>query len=124
MVKIVGLVIVLLAIGGMVGIAIPAYSQEEVKEQTTTSVSGEVVSIDLVKSTVGIRQLEDPATNTYKEVSISVLPETELIKGDVAIELSELKIGYKVTVESISNPAGESKIVSITVETEEAVPVE
>lgn len=123
MVKVMRLAVVLLTIVGVVGFTIPAYCQEKIEQQATTSVSGEIVSVDLVKLTIVVKHLKDPITNTYEDITISVLPETELVKRDVALTFSDLKVGDKVIIESISDVSGESKVVSITVETEEVAPV-
>ena len=116
MVKGMKLALVLLVVVGVVGIVVPAFSQEKVEQPAATSVSGEVVSVDLVKSNVVVKQIKDPVTGTYENQTIAVLPETKVSKGDVALKLSELKAGDKVTVKYTTDAKGKQKVESIAVE--------
>ncbi|MCX5667023.1 MAG: hypothetical protein NTY34_01755, partial [Candidatus Omnitrophica bacterium] len=108
---------------GVVGVVAPVYSQEKAEQSAVTSVSGEVVSVDLVKSAVVIKQLKDPVAMTYENVTVPVSSETKVLKGDAALKLSDLKIGDKVNVKSTIDASGASKVISVAVETKETVPV-
>jgi len=116
MVKGMKLALILLVVVGVVGIVVPAFSQEKVEQPAVTSIAGEIVSVDLVKSAVVIKQIKDPAAGTYENQTISVLPETKVTKGDVALKLSELKAGDKVTVKYITDASGKQKVESVAVE--------
>jgi len=119
--KIIKLAVIFFTVVGVVGAAVPVYAQEKM-EQPAISASGEVVSVDPVKSIVVIKQLKDPVANIYENVTVSVSPETKVLKGDAALKLSDLKVGDKVKVKSTIDASGASKVVSIAVETKEAVP--
>ncbi len=116
MVRGIKLVLVLLVVAGVAGVVVPAFSQEKVEQPAVTSVSGEVVSVDLVKSTVVIKQIKDPVSGAYENQVISVLPETKVTKGDAALKLSDLKAGDKVLVKYITDAQGAQKVESISVE--------
>jgi hypothetical protein len=121
MVRVIKFAIVCLAVVGMVGIALPVYAQEKT-EQKAISVSGKVVSVDLVKSEVVIKQLKDAVTSTYENTTFKVAPETKITKGDVTLKLSDLKAGDKVSVKYTSDVLGKQKVESISVAVQEAVP--
>ena len=122
MVKIMKLVVILLVVIGVGGIAVPSYSQEKVEQQVTSAMcSGEVVSVDMVKSIVVVKQLKDPVANTYENITVPVSAETKILKGDATLKLSDLKVGDKVKVKSTIDASGASKVVSIAVEAKEVV---
>lgn len=116
MVRGIKLTLVFLAVVGMVGVVVPAFSQEKVEQPAVTLVSGEVVSVDLVKSTVVIKQIKDPVSGTYENQVISVLPETKVTKGDSALKLSDLKAGDMVSVKYATDALAVQKVESISVE--------
>ena len=121
MVRVIKFAIVCLAVVGLVGVAVPVFSQEKAEPQVT-SVSGEIVSVDLVKSEVVVKQLKDVVTGTYTNTTFSVASETKMTKGDATLKLSDLKAGDKVTVEYAVDVLGKQKVESITVAVQEAVP--
>jgi hypothetical protein len=118
------LAIVMFVVVGMSGIVIPVYSQQQAEQQQiANSVSAEVVSMDLEKSTLTIKTLKDAVTKTYENQTISVLPETKILKGDAILKLAELKAGDKITVKYTADTLGNWKVESISMETAEAAPV-
>ena len=118
------LVMVMFVVVGMTGIVIPAYSQQQAEQQQIGKpVSDEVVSMDLEKSTLTIKTLKNAVTKTYENKTISVLPETKILKGDATLKLSELKAGDKVTVKYSLDTLGKWKVASISLKTAEAAPV-
>lgn len=122
MVKVMKLTLVCLAVVGLVGGAVPVFAQEKAQTAQVTSVSGEIVSVDLVKSEVAVKQLKDVVTGTYTNTTFSVAPETKITKGDATLKLSDLKAGDKVTVKYAADVLGKQKVESITVAVQEAVP--
>jgi hypothetical protein len=122
MVKVMRFAVVCLAVVGLVGVAVPVFSQEKAEPQVT-SVSGEIVSVDLVKSEVVVKQLKNVVTSTYTNTTFSVIPETKIQKGDATLKLSDLKAGDKVTVKYTTDVLGNQKVESIAVETKEVAPV-
>jgi hypothetical protein len=114
MVRAMKFTVVCLAVIGMVGVALPVYAQGAAEEKAI-SVSGEVVSVDLVKSEVVVKQLKEVVTSTYENTTFSVAPETKITKGDAALKLSDLKAGDKVTVKYAADVLGKQKVESITV---------
>ncbi|MCX5692638.1 MAG: hypothetical protein NTX47_03020 [Candidatus Omnitrophica bacterium] len=123
MVKGMKLALVLLVVAGLAGVVVPVYSQEKTEQQIVASVSGEVLSVDLVKSEVVVKQLKDAVTSTYENTAFVVALETKIQKGDANLKLSDLKAGDKVTVKYTSDVLGKQKIESISVEVKEAVSV-
>jgi len=122
MARVMKLVVVCLAVIGMVGVVAPVFAQEKAEPQVT-SVSGEVVSVDLVKSEVVVKQLKDAVTSTYGNTTFAVAPETKIAKGDATLRLSDLKAGDNVTVKYTTDVLGKQKVESIAVETKEVAPV-
>ena len=115
------LALVLLIVVGVAGVVVPVYSQEKTEQQIVASVSGEVVSVDLVKSEVVVKQLKDAVTSTYENTTFVVALETKIQKGDANLKLSDLKAGDKITVKYTSDVSGKQKIESISLEVKEAV---
>lgn len=99
---------------------IPAYAQEKgITEQvmvTTEKISGSVVSVDVEKAVVVVKQLKDEANSVYEDLSIQVLPFASISKGETIINLSDLKAEDKVTVECSKDTEGNLKAVAISVE--------
>ncbi len=122
MVKVMKLALVCLAVVGLVGVAVPVFAQEKAEPQVT-SVSGEIVSVDLVKSEVVVKQLKDVVSSTYTNTTFSVASETKMTKGDATLKLSDLKAGDKVTVKYTTDVLGKQKVESIAVEIKEVAPV-
>ncbi|MCM8792518.1 MAG: hypothetical protein NC826_05210 [Candidatus Omnitrophica bacterium] len=114
--------VVCLAVVGLVGMAVPVFAQKK-SEPQVTSVSGEVVSVDRVKSEVVVKQLKDAITSTYENTTFKVASETKITKGDATLKLSDLKAGDKVTVKYTTDVLGKQKVESIAVEVKEVVPV-
>ncbi len=121
MVKVMKLALVCLAVVGLVGVAVPVFAQEKAEPQVT-SVSGEIVSVDLVKSEVVVKQLKDVVTSTYTNTTFSVASETKMTKGDATLKLSDLKAGDKVIVKYAADVLGKQKVESISVEVKEVAP--
>jgi len=115
MVKMIKLAVIFLAVVGMAGIALPVYAQEKT-EQGVISVSGEVVSIDPVKSEVVVKQLKDAVAGTYENITCSVAAETKIQKEGSVLTLSDLKAGDKVTIKYATDALGKQKVESISVE--------
>lgn len=114
MVRTAKLILVCLVIMGVGGINFSICAQEKLEEQVA-SISGEVVSADLAKSEVVVKQL---VADTYKSMPFAVSSETKIQKGSVSLELSDLKAGDKVTVKYTIDTLGKQKVESITVEVE------
>ncbi|PIP21105.1 MAG: hypothetical protein COX40_01145 [Candidatus Omnitrophica bacterium CG23_combo_of_CG06-09_8_20_14_all_40_11] len=123
MVKVMKVALVCLAVVALVGVAVPVFAQEKAQTAQVTSVSGEVVSVNLVKSEVVVKQLKDAVTSTYGNTTFAVAPETKIAEGDATLKLSDLKAGDKVTVEYTTDVLGKQKVESIAVETKEVAPV-
>jgi len=117
------LAVVCLAVIGMVGVAVPVFAQEKAPAAEVTSVSGEVVSVDLKKSEVVVKQLKDAVTSTYENTTFAVAPETKIAKGDATLKLSDLKAADLVIVKYTTDVSGKQKVESIAVETKEVAPV-
>ena len=123
MVKVMKFALVCLAVVGLVGVSVPVFAQEKAQTAQVTSVSGEIVSVDLVKSEVVVKQLKDVVTSTYTNTTFSVVSETKITKGDATLKLSDLKAGDKITVEYTTDVSGKQKVESIAVEIKEVAPV-
>ena len=121
MVKVMKFALVCLVVVGLVGVAVPVFAQEKAEPQVT-SVSGEVVSVDLVKSEVVVKQLKDAVTSTYINTTFSVASETKMTKGDATLKLSDLKAGDKAIVTYTTDVLGKQKVESISVEVKEIAP--
>jgi len=119
--KVMKRLLVCLVVFGLVGV-VSAFAQEKAKPQVI-SVSGEVVSVDLVKSEVVVKHLKDAVTKTYENITFSVAPETKITKGDATLKLSDLKAGDNVTVNYTTDVSGKQKVESIVVKVKEVTPV-
>jgi hypothetical protein len=123
MVKVMKFALVCLAVVGLVGVAVPVFAQEKAQTVQVTSVSGEVVSVDLVKSEVVVKQIKDVVASTYENTTFAVASEMKIQKGDVTLKLSDLQAGDKVTVKYTTDVLGKKKVESIAVEIKEVAPV-
>jgi len=119
MVKAMKLALVCLLVLGLVGVVVSVFAQEKTAPKVT-SVSGEIVSGNLLKSEVVIKQLKDALTSTYENTTFAVASETKITKGDATLKLSDLKAGDKVTVKYTIDDLGKQKVESIAVEVKEA----
>jgi len=117
MVRVIKVALVCLTAIGVAGMALPVFAQVAAEEKAI-SVSGEVVSVDLGKSQVVVKQLKDAVTSTYENTTFEVAPETKVTKADTTLQLSDLKVGDKVIVKYTTDVSGKQKVESITVETE------
>jgi Cu/Ag efflux protein CusF len=115
--------LVCLTVIGLAGVVCAAYAQENAT-QKVISVSGEVVSLDMVKSEVMIKQLKDAVTSTYVNTAFTVEPEVKVQKGVTSLKLSDLKAGDKVTLNYAADVSGKPTVISIIVEAPVAAPVE
>ncbi|MCM8788029.1 MAG: hypothetical protein NC935_08290 [Candidatus Omnitrophica bacterium] len=116
MVKVMKPTIVCLAVFGLAGLAGLVFAQEKLETQVS-SVSGEVVSVNLVKSEVVIKYLKDITTSTYENLTFKVAPEAKISKDDISLKLSDLKVADRVTVKYTTDTEGTKKVESVTVET-------
>ena len=121
MVRVMKFAVVCLAVIGMVGVVLPVYAQGVAGEKAI-SVLGEVVSVDLVKAEVVVKQLKDTVTSTYENTTFVVASETKIQKGDATLKLSDLKAGDKVAVKYAADVLGKQKVESITIAAQEVVP--
>ena len=112
--KIIRLTVACLVVLGIAGAVIPLYAQVKVEEKAV-SISGEVVSVDLVKSEIVVKQLKDAVTSAYENTAISISTETKIQKGELALKLSDLKAGDKVMVAYASDAEGMQQVKSIEV---------
>lgn len=109
----------LLLVTGVMGINLPvAFSQEEQKEENvlTKEVSGGIVSVDLEKSTLVIKNLKDEKNQIYEDVTLYVDNSTTIKKNYKTISLSELTVGDEATIEYITDEEGKNKASYIWVE--------
>ncbi len=114
MVRTIRAAVILLMVAGMAVVTLPGYCQEA-KEAAITSVSAEVVSVDLAKSTMVVKKLKDAIADTYENLTILVSPEVKILKDEAALKLSDIKIGDKVTIKSVNDLSGKTKVESISV---------
>ncbi|MCX5714810.1 MAG: hypothetical protein NT033_08440 [Candidatus Omnitrophica bacterium] len=117
MVRITVLAVIMCVALGMVGMIIPAYSEQPVEPQQVASViTTEIVSVDLDKSTLALSVAHDPNVNASGKLTISVMPETKILNGDQVLKLSDLKAGDKVTVKYTTDASGTWKVESISLQ--------
>lgn len=114
--------VVFLALVAIAAAMVPVFAQEKADKQIST-VSGEVVSADLEKSVLIVKQVTDATANTYENKTILVSPETKILKGEVVLKLTDLKSGEKVTVGCVSDSLGKLTAENIAIEAAEVTPV-
>ncbi|MBM3251721.1 MAG: hypothetical protein FJZ11_02945 [Candidatus Omnitrophica bacterium] len=97
-----GLIIILAVISMVLPVV---YSQEEEAELITPAeeelmtISGEIVSVDLEKSNIVIKYIDDYTTGSLKELTISVNAATNIEREYTALAISDLKAQDAVLVE-------------------------
>lgn len=91
---------------------IPAPIEEKAEDVSAGAVKGDVVSIDLEKSIIVIKQTLDEASSASEDVIYSIDANTVVTKNGDKIAISDLKAGDKI---SLIYSAGEEgkKIVSL-----------
>jgi hypothetical protein len=103
------------------------YSQEETElmmpaEEELMTISGEIVSVDLEKSSVVIKYIDDYTTGTFKELAISVDATTNIEREYTALTITDLKAQDAVLVEyavdANGNNMAKNILVGIAAETE------
>lgn len=100
---------------------LPAYCQEGVIDvgdelAVPLTISGEVVSVDIGKAAVVVKQVVDIETDVSENVNVQLVPETVITKDGSVIKLADLKVGDIITAEYALNEAGISNVASIIVE--------
>lgn len=80
----------------------------------TTDVRAEIVSVDLAAPAVVIKR--GVPAGGYRYVTLNILPETGITKGDAVITVADLKAGDKATFEYVTDITGVSTATSIYLE--------
>lgn len=99
------LLLCLLLVVGVVGMGLPvSFCRGE--EMPKKQISGEIVSVDVEKSTVIIKQLKDAKDKVYEEMTVLVDSSTNIEKDYNEAGLSLLAAGDEVTVDFATNKEG------------------
>lgn len=88
------------------------------KEQVVSSeelISGAVLTVDVDNSAFVIKKIKDAESNTYEVVDINITPETKIVKGEVSLELFDIKAGDNVTVQYGKNEENNTIVEKVTV---------
>ncbi|MCK9604551.1 MAG: hypothetical protein M0R66_09355 [Candidatus Omnitrophica bacterium] len=95
--KIMILAVVMLLVAG--AMLIPAYSADDEKGPSFlySNVQAEIVAVDVTKATVAIKIIRDQTGRVYEYRTIFISPETKITKGDVVLQISDLRPGDKIT---------------------------
>lgn len=106
--KIIMLILVSLALAPLAPLA---YCQDEMAQDVNLfeSMDGEVVSVDAVKGVVVIKDMAG------KKTEIKIQPETQILKSDKQVKLSDINIVDKVTVEYRKDALNNYTAVIVTV---------
>lgn len=92
------------------------HSQEDEEPRLDTAyITAEVVSINLNKSTMLVKLVQDKPAKTYDYRTILVTDEAKISKGDTVLNLSDIKAGDNVEI-AFLDILGTRKAVSISVE--------
>lgn len=101
---------------GIAGVVMSIYSQEEEDPRLDiVYITAEVVSVNLNKSTMVVKLVQNEFAKTYDYRTISVPDEAKIKKGNAVLKLSDLKAGNNVEIAFI-DLFGTRKAVSISVE--------
>lgn len=100
---------------GIAAVVMPAYSQEQAETAVVNSVSAEIVSVNAENSSIELKVLKDEVNKVYENQTVTVSPETKILKGEDSLELSGLKTGDKVTVKYNSDKENQ-KVETISLE--------
>lgn len=101
---------------GIAGVVMSIHSQEEEDPRLDiVYITAEVVSVNLNKSTMVVKLVQDKNAKTYDYRTISVPDEAKIKKGNTVLKLSDLKAGNNVEIAFI-DLFGTRKAVSISVE--------
>jgi hypothetical protein len=80
-------------------------------------VTAEIVSVDLAVPEVIIKQqVSSGNASAFRYVTLRVVPETDITKGDEVLSVADLKAGDKATVGYLTDDAGISTATSIYLE--------
>jgi hypothetical protein len=126
------LALVTLFVMSIITIVAPAYSQdaaapaveavpvvveaapvavEPVVAQPAEEITGTISAMDAEKSTITI----NTAVENAEPLTVEVVAETPITKGEAAVTLADLKVGDKITVTSSIDAAGIKKVTGIKV---------
>ncbi|MFZ2357075.1 MAG: hypothetical protein WAW67_04560 [Candidatus Omnitrophota bacterium] len=101
---------------GVAGVVMSIHSQEEEGPRLDiVYIEAEVVSVNLNKSTMVVKLVQDKNAKTYDYRTILVPDEAKIKKGNTVLKLSDLKAGNNVEIAFI-DLFGTRKAVSISVE--------
>ncbi len=101
---------------GIAGVVMSIHSQEqEGPRLNIVYITAEVTSVNLNKSTMVVRLVQNESAKTYDYRTILVPDDAKINKGDAVLKLSDLKAGDNVKIAFI-DLFGTRKAVSISVE--------
>ncbi len=84
---------------------------------TEHGLEGEVVSVDAGNSSLVVRKADVPeGGQSSGEITLTVVPETGITKGDTLLGLADLKPGDKATIDYQTDSSGNATAVSIYLE--------
>jgi len=100
---------------GVAGVVMSIHSQEEEGPRLDiVYIEAEVVSVNLNKSTMVVKLVQDKPAKTYDYRTILVTDEAKISKGDTVLNLSDIKAGDNVEI-AFLDIFGTRKAVSISV---------
>ena len=102
--KVVFLIVLVLGLS----VVMPVCRAQGIENQSATTFSGVVVSVDIDKSTVTVE--------SSMTIVFPISPDTKLTKDIYGISLSGIKVGDYVTVGYYEGDEGPSKVLSLSVE--------
>lgn len=96
----------------------PGISQESEKAvYTEHALEGEIVSVDPGRSSLVVKGTGVPeGGKSADEITLSVVPETGITKGDTLLDLADLEPGNKASIYYQTDSSGNATAVSIYLE--------
>ncbi len=93
--------------------AAPEIAAEPIVE--TQTISGIVILADENANLLIVKEAQDPTTEASKEIAVTVMPSTSIVKGDQIAKFSDIAVDSQVTVEFQMNKDGVAEAISIQV---------
>jgi len=80
----------------------PCFSDGQLQAEGQKYVEGRITDVNFVRSTISVKFVQSGGDND--EITFSVTQHTQIVKGDLALSISELKKGSLAIVKYRDNP--------------------
>jgi len=94
--RVMAIALVFMLMGSVTSVFAQSYSSAASSGEG--AIFGEVITLDEGSSVLVVKKVRDADPDNYEVVEVEVVPETEIIQGDIPIEFSDIEVGDNILV--------------------------